>query len=118
MKTLTCPVCGKTFTTTAHYQKCCSTKCSAERSRKLHKEARAVRSDPILKAEADCVSATKAITFDELSKAKTKPANTSAVRWRIELRRRAMAKRFGRKNLDMLPHPDTLCAPGTTWTYG
>lgn len=47
-----------------------------------------------------CREATKAwhdstpVPTGALMRAKTKPANTSAVRWRMELRRRANAERY------------------------
>ena len=100
-KTLTCPVCGATFEKRATNQIYCSPRCSRWHSKKAAKEYHLSRYD-------DAVSATKPVTFEVLSKAKTKPANTSAVRWRMELRRRALAKRFGPKNLNMLPDPVTI----------
>lgn len=101
MKTLTCPVCGATFEKRATNQKCCSRRCSKLHYKKVAKEYYLSRYD-------DAISATKPITFNALAKAKKKPANTSPVRWRMELRRRAMQRQFGRKNLDMLPNPDQL----------
>lgn len=103
MKTLTCPECGATFTTKRNNQVYCSPKCAKAHDTRAHRE-RWRR----LHGGYDAFSATKPVTFAELSKAKTKPANTSAARWRIELRRRAMQRRFGTKNLDMLPNPDIL----------
>ena len=105
-KTLTCPVCGATFTTTARYQVYCSRKCA-----KKHERARRRASDRKRRAQPrynDAFSSSAPVTFAVLSKAKTRPANTSAVRWRMELRRRAMQRRFGKKNMDMLPHPDIV----------
>ena len=101
MKTLACPECGVTFTKTAHNQIYCSKKCANEGYYKRHGHGCRL-------SGADAISATAPVSFDNLSKAKTRPANTSAVRWRIELRRRAMARRFGKKNMDMLPHPDIV----------
>ena len=106
-KTLTCPVCGVTFTTTRNYQVYCSRKCAKKRERALDR-TRARKRRAAQPRYDDAISSTKPVTFAVLSKAKTKPANTSAVRWRMELRRRALAKRFGHKNLDMLPNPDLL----------
>ena len=105
MKTLTCPECGVTFTTSARNQVCCSDACRKIRIRRLH----AVNYHYKHRELTDCFSASAPVSFDKLSRATTKPANTSAVRWRIELRRRAMLRRYGQKNLDMLPHPDTPC---------
>ena len=100
-KTLTCPVCGATFEKRATNQIYCSQRCSRWHSKKAAKEYHLSRYD-------DAFSATKPVTFEVLSKAKTKPANTSAVRWRMELRRRALTKRFGCKNLTLLPDPDII----------
>ena len=109
-KTLTCPVCGATFEKRAHYQVYCSRTCKKKRDRAHHRASdrkrRALLRDS--RRYDDAVSATKPITFNALAKAKKKPANTSAVRWRMELRRRALAKRFGHKNLNLLPDPDTI----------
>ena len=99
MKTLTCPECGATFLAQGRRKVYCSTKCANRSYEKRH---------GLRLYGADAISATAPVTFANLSKAKTKPANTSAVRWRMELRRRAMARRFGEKNMDMLPHPDII----------
>ena len=106
-KTLTCPVCGATFEKRTHNQVCCSPKCQETRSRMRGRESERRRRLRLGLAD-DYVSATRPVTFEVLSKAKTKPANTSAIRWRMELRRRAMARRFGKKNMDILPHPDII----------
>ena len=98
-KTLTCPVCGATFEKRRPNQKYCSQRCSNQHNKRVAKEYSLSRYD-------DAFSYAKPVTFEVLSKAKTKPANTSAVRWRMELRRRALAKRFGHKNLTFLPDPD------------
>lgn len=132
MKTLTCPECGVTFTTSARNQVCCTPECQAQRRQRLKKEAndrnnakdKARRRKARLERQAriaeskrtslcgkdlyDAFSASKPVCFAVLAKARTKPANTSEVRWRMELRRRAMQKRFGQKNLDLLPDPDLL----------
>ena len=103
MKTLTCPECGATFAKKSNNQVYCSPKCAKAHFTRAHREGWRR-----LHGGADAISATAPVSFANLSKAKTKPANTSAVRWRIELRRRAMARRFGKKNMDMLPHPDIV----------
>ena len=95
MKTLTCPECGAAFEKRAQNQVYCSKKCANAGYYKRH-------------GQTDAFSATAPVSFDKLSRAKTKPANTSDIRWRMELRRRAMARRFGKKNMDMLPHPDIV----------
>ena len=106
-KTLTCPVCGAAFEKRRHNQVCCSPKCQATRSRMRDRESERRRRRRLGLAD-DYISASKPVTFEVLSKAKTKPANTSAVRWRMELRRRAMQRQFGPKNLTMLPDPNLL----------
>ena len=103
MKTLTCPGCGARFETKAHNKIYCSHKCANRVARRKF-WAKQCGSAEL----TDVVSASKPVTFEVLSKAKTKPANTSAIRWRMELRRRAMQTRFGQKNLDLLPHPDLI----------
>ena len=96
MKTLTCPICGKTFEKHARNAVYCSKKCQNKGYYERH-------------AGHDLVSATAPVTFHKLSRARTKPANTSAVRWRMELRRRATAKQYGRKCIwDSRPDPDLL----------
>lgn len=99
MKTLTCPVCGKTFETHARNAVYCSKKCQ---NKGYYERCCSL-------SGADAISASAPVSFDTLSKAKTKPANTSAVRWRMELRRRATAKQYGRKCIwDCRPDPDLL----------
>ena len=104
MKTLTCPICGKTFEKHARNAVYCSKKCQ-NKGYHARRRARLRRATAEL---TDLVSATAPVSFLKLSKARTKPAGTSEVRWRMELRRRAMARRFGKKNMDMLPHPDIV----------
>ncbi len=50
----------------------------------------------------------EAISPDELARAKTKPANCSAVRWRMELSRRRMSRACTGKMPYYLPNPDRL----------
>ena len=133
MKTRVCPECGATFTTDARIQLCCSAECKKRRrarqtkanndkhnakakarrrkarlERTARKSAsRAVR-DRDLKLRDACWEATKPVRLGELMHAKTKPANTSDVRWRMELRRRAMQKRLGNYCMTAVPHPDLL----------
>ena len=57
---------------------------------------------------ADIVNATKPVSLAMLMEATQKPENTSDIRWRIELRRRAMLKRYGCHCLDAAPDPDML----------
>lgn len=82
----TCPECGAEFTPKHRHpdQKYCSHKCGrshwkrleAERSGRYHDIEHAMRVGAPVKDET-------------LMRAARKPKNTSAVRWRIELRRRA-----------------------------
>ena len=112
MKTLTCPVCGATFVK-RHNQVCCSPKCSEKRNRRKVRESyvkKGRKRTSLVDDDAyDAFAVSAPVSFNVLSKARTKPANTSAVRWRMELRRRATAKQHGRKCIwDCRPHPDQL----------
>ena len=121
MKTRVSPECGATFTTDARIQVCCSPECKRRRklrqSRENGKLRRAIAArkkatraarDRDLKLRDACWEATKPVRLGELMHAKRKPANTSDVRWRIELRRRAMLKRYDCHCLDVAPDPDML----------
>lgn len=114
-----CPECGAKFAPRSGSQVCCSAACKALRDKKLrveqkrrYRERHGKRRTPTVaegrESRADPVRATVPVCFDVLSKASRKPANTSPVRWRIELRRRAMARQFGAKNMAFLPNPDTI----------
>ena len=103
-KTVTCPICGNSFTTNRRNAVYCSKKCQ---NKGYHARERARMR--CYGALPDAVSATAPVSFLKLSHARTKPANTSEVRWRMELRRRATAKQYGRKCIwDCRPHPDQL----------
>ena len=133
MKTRVCPECGATFTTDARIQVCCSPECKRRRKlrqikesydrnnakiaarrrkarleRQARKKATRAARDRDLKLRDACWEATKPVRLGELMHAKRKPANTSDVRWRIELRRRAMLKRYDCHCLDVAPDPDML----------
>ena len=133
MKTRVCPECGATFTTDARIQVCCSPECKRRRKlrqikesndrnnakiaarrrkvrleRQARKKATRAARDRDLKLRDACWEATKPVRLGELMHAKTKPANTSDVRWRMELRRRAMQKRLGNYCMTAVPHPDLL----------
>ena len=83
MDTKTCQICGAEFTPRVNTQKYCSGRCARTayerkrvRSRAAEEAARAFRvSAPVSNAA--------------IMMAKCKPENTSEVRWRMELRRRA-----------------------------
>ena len=87
MKTLVCPECGATFESTRG-KVCCSKKCQKKRSRR-----RAAHRKRCI-SFGSAFQATKPVTQEELMRALKKPANCSAVRWRMELRRRANAEYF------------------------
>ena len=110
MKLRKCPECGAEFEPGHRNQVCCTPECQEERERKLlrarKKAARARRE--IDKASLDYIKATRPVTLDTLTRAPRKPKNTSDVRWRIELRRRAMQNRYGSQCLDLAPDPDRL----------
>ena len=48
------------------------------------------------------------VSNDILFKATTKPKRCSDVRWRIELKRRAYAARWGQRSRDFLVDPDWI----------
>ena len=73
-----CAVCGAEFTPRNNNQKCCSKLCS-------RKHYWRQRFGDIERAVAGSYPVSNAT----IMYARTKPANTSEVRWRIELRRRA-----------------------------
>ena len=110
MKLRKCPECGAEFEPTYRNQVCCSDECKKKRERKLYrawKKAARTRREAD-KASLDYIKATRPVTLDTLTRAPRKPKNTSDVRWRIELRRRAMAQRYGAQCLDFAADPDRL----------
>lgn len=110
MKLRKCPECGAEFEPGHGNQVCCSDECKKKRKRKLSRAwkraARARREAD--KASLDYIKATRPVTLGTLTSARKKPKNTSDVRWRIELRRRAMARRYGAQCLDFAADPDRL----------
>ena len=91
-------------------QVCCTPECHKKRRRKLdraRKEAAKARREAD-KQSLDYIKATRPVSAEHLARATRKPANTSEVRWRIELRRRAMARRYGAQCLDFAEDPDRL----------
>lgn len=48
------------------------------------------------------------IPLNTIQSARTKPKGVSAARWRMELSRRAMSRKWGKKSLDFLTDPDTI----------
>ncbi len=73
-------------------------------ARKYMREHREAKS----KERPDAMRCVEAISLDELARAKTKPANCSAVRWRMELSRRRMSRACTGKLPYYLPDPDAL----------
>ena len=92
MKTLVCPECGATFESTrckVYCSKKCQKKCQKKRSRR-----RAAPRKRGIRDFGATIRATKPVTQEELMRARKKPGNCSALRWRIELRRRARDEYF------------------------
>lgn len=84
MHTRKCPECGAEFTTKVHNKKYCSKRCARNAEAHLIKDwSSAVREAEHARAVSAPVSNATIMT------AKCKPANTSDIRWRMELRRRA-----------------------------
>lgn len=61
-----------------------------------------------LRSVKDAFSESACISLYTIQKARTKPKGVSDVRWRMELSRRAMVRRWGNKALDFLTDPDTI----------
>ena len=83
MHTRTCPECGAEFTTKLHNKQYCSKRCARNAMARMFRRSSAVREF------AHAWESTRAVPNSVIMTAKCKPANTSEVRWRMELRRRA-----------------------------
>ena len=86
-----CAVCGAEFAPTRPAKKYCSAKCAREANQRrwrLRGETREERELEHARAKS------RPVSNYELMHARTKPANTSEVRWRMELRRRANARLY------------------------
>lgn len=93
-----CPECGAAFTPQSKTQVCCSKECQQKRNKRHELESRRRRAkhrksvqDKLKRnprAFGAALKATAPVTQEVLMQARKKPANCSAVRWRIELRRR------------------------------
>lgn len=95
MATKTCQICGAEFTPKPRHpnQKYCSARCA----RTAYKRKNRKRSRDTTRAEREARHAkaiSEPVSNDTIMRASRKPANTSAVRWRIELRRRASPERY------------------------
>ena len=131
--THTCPECGATFAPTHSNQVCCSAECKKRRrarqikenndrysardkarrrkarlERQARKKATRTQFARDLQMLGETWNMSEPVTLGHLMHAKTKPVNTSDVRWRMELRRRAMQKRLGNYCTNAVPHPDLL----------
>jgi hypothetical protein len=89
MHTRKCPECGAEFTTKLHNKKYCSKRCARNAEAHLIKG----RSSAVREL-AHAWESTRPVPNSVIMTAKCKPANTSAVRWRMELRRRANPKYY------------------------
>ena len=88
MHTRKCPECGAEFTK-LHNKKYCSPRCA--RNAMAHRKKS--RSSTVREL-AHAWESTRPVPNSVIMTAKRKPANTSAVRWRMELRRRANPKYY------------------------
>jgi hypothetical protein len=86
-----CPECGAAFTPQSKTQVCCSKECQKKRHRRYCAAYRKSKQNALKRNPRDFEAALKAttlVTLEVLMRARRKPRNCSAVRWRIELRRR------------------------------
>ena len=93
MSTRQCAVCGAEFTPRNNNQKYCSPRCSRTAYERKHRERSRVRTGEA-RAYEHAMSMSAPVSNEHIMRATVKPANTSAVRWRIELRRRANPERY------------------------
>lgn len=84
LHTRKCAECGAEFTTELHNKQYCSKRCA--RNAEAH---RAKGRSSAVRELAHAWESTRPMSNATIMMAKCKPANTSAVRWRMELRRRA-----------------------------
>ena len=87
----TCKVCGATFSPVRKTQSYCSRKCEKKANYQRRCLTRTVHD---AREFARAWKQSRTVPVVELQKARRKPENTSAVRWRIELRRRASAEYY------------------------
>lgn len=86
-ETRRCLKCGAEFVAKRRDQRYCSLRCRANAWQSCHRQENYRHSMVYEAAQAMSISAP--VPTARLLSAKCKPANTSAARWRIELRRRA-----------------------------
>ena len=89
MHTRKCVECGAEFTTEQRNKQYCSKRCA--RNAAAH---RAKGRSSAVRELAHAWESTRPVPNSVIMTAKCKPANTSAVRWRMELRRRANPKYY------------------------
>jgi len=85
MPTRQCAECGAEYTPHNPQQKYCSRQCARKVSERRY------RGNTSMRQAAHAFEISEPVSLSNLMRAKRKPENTSAVRWRIELRRRARA---------------------------
>ena len=90
-----CPECGSEFAPKATNQVYCCEACYKQNHLKTKlAAAKAKRRTAAENRKAHEVAIGNPCRFDDLTRATTKPKNCSAIRWRIELRRRARAEYY------------------------
>ena len=94
MQTKTCTECGAEFTPKHGHpnQKYCSHECARSCWKRL--DAERYRRSSALRDVEHAMRVSAPVANETLMRAARKPENTSAVRWRIELRRRANPLRY------------------------
>ncbi len=90
-----CAVCGAEFTPEPRRpdQKYCSTRCQRKAAYRRNKRLGRVSTSAARQA-AHALELSQPVSNEHIMRAIHKPANTSEVRWRIELRRRASPERY------------------------
>ena len=91
MATKTCQICGAEFTPRNNHQKYCSNRCA--RTADEHRE-RLRGTTGETRAYEHAMSISAPVSNEHIMRAIRKPKNTSDVRWRMELRRRACPERY------------------------
>jgi len=86
---MTCPICGAEFERRQHNQKYCSRKCMRVAWKRRGRSNHGCRD---LAAEAHACS--HLASNETIMRSPRKPKGVSAVRWRIELRRRANPEKY------------------------
>ena len=82
-----CAECGAEFTPRQPIQHFCSKHCARIAKKRRDRSS-------VLREAEHMLAVSKPVPTACLMSARSKPANTSAVRWRIELRRRANSKHY------------------------